>query len=85
MVRTNTSIQMKIKRGPESWSYIYVALGFALSIEASVVTMIEPLKFPWNLVIYAFVSLMTFAMFINNRWFQSKLIGLKNRYEAKER
>ena len=51
MVRTTTSVQMKIKRGSESWSYIYVTLGFALSIEASVIAMIEPLKFPWNLLV----------------------------------
>jgi hypothetical protein len=39
------TVDTKVKRGPESWSYIYIALGFALTIEATVVSMIEPLKF----------------------------------------
>ncbi|HUD25163.1 MAG TPA: hypothetical protein VMQ45_05735 [Burkholderiaceae bacterium] len=36
------------KRGGESWTYFYVALGFALSIEGTFIGMIQPLAFPWN-------------------------------------
>jgi hypothetical protein len=42
----------KVTRGPEGWAYSYIALGFALSIEATIVQMIDPLHFPWNVAAY---------------------------------
>jgi hypothetical protein len=77
------TVDTKVKRGPESWSYIYIALGFALTIEPTVVSMIEPLKFPWNIITYLIVGGLTFWLFLNNGWFQNKLVGLKIRYEEK--
>jgi hypothetical protein len=78
-------VSMTVKRGPESWTYIYVMLGFALAIEATVITMVEPVKFPWNIAIFVVIAGMTFWLFINNGWFQNKLIGMKHRYEEKGR
>jgi hypothetical protein len=84
-VTAKDSVTATVKRGPESWTYIYVMLGFALAIEATVITMIEPLKFPWNLVVFIALAVLTFWLFINNGWFQNKLIGMKIRYEEKGR
>ncbi len=53
-----------VKRGPESWAFIYTTLGFALAIESAVVAMIEPLRFPWNVVVYVVVAILTFRLFI---------------------
>ncbi len=75
----------KIKRGPASWAYIYVALGFALAIEGTIIQMITPLIFPWNFIIFSVLGIITFWLFINNGWFQDKLIGIKSRYEDKPR
>ena len=85
MIKTNVSVSASVRRGAESWTYIYVMLGFALTIEATVVTMIEPLKFPWNLVVYAIIGIITFWLFIDNGWFQNKLISMKLKYEDKSR
>ena len=75
----------KVKRGPESWAYIYVALGFALAIEGTIIQMITPLTFPWNILAYAVLSVVTGWLFIRSGRVQDKLIGIKNRYESEAR
>jgi hypothetical protein len=60
-------------------------LGFALSIGGTIIAMITPLAFPWNLIVFALFGVITFWLFINNGWFQNKLIGMKTRYEDKGR
>ena len=76
---------MKVTRGSESWAYIYVALGFTLAIEGTVIQMIDCLKFPSNLIMYVAVGALTFWLFLFDGWFQNKLIGLKNKYESRAR
>lgn len=85
MTEIKSSVSMGVKRGPESWSYIYVMLGFALTIEGTVIAMITPLSFPWNIIIFGAIGLITFRLFINSGWFQNKLIVMKIKYENKER
>jgi hypothetical protein len=82
-MKTSVTIETKVTRGPESWAYIYVALGFALAIEGTILQMIEPIRFPYNLVAYLALGAITVWLFISNGWFQNKLIGIKNRYESK--
>jgi hypothetical protein len=77
------TLEATVKRGGESWTYFYVALGFALSIEGTVVGMIQPLAFPWNLVAYLVVGAVTFWLVLFNGWFQNKLVRWKNAYEQK--
>ncbi len=74
-----------IRRGPDSWMSIYIALGFTLSIEGTFLQMFEPLRFPYSLVVYMALMAITFWLFICNGWFQNKLIGIKSRYENKAR
>ena len=82
----SASISMKVTRGPESWAYIYVALGFAVSIEGTAIDMATSvLPFPVNLVVFVVVGALTFWLFLSSGWFQNKLIGLKSRYEQKGR
>jgi hypothetical protein len=76
---------MTVKRGPTSWAYIYVVLGFTLTIEATIIQMITPLVFPWNLIGYAALGMATCWLFIDNAWFHDKLIRMKIRYESKDR
>jgi hypothetical protein len=84
-MKMTDSVQMTVKRGPDSWNYFYVTLGFALTIEGTIVGMITPLLFPWNIIAYAAVGAATIWLFIDNRWLQNKLVGLKMRYENKGR
>jgi hypothetical protein len=85
MTKSHVGVSMTVKRGPESWSYIYVTLGFTLSIEGTVISLVSPLVFPWNIVVYAIIGAVTFWMFLNNGWFQNKLLGWKANYEQKGR
>jgi hypothetical protein len=80
------TVSATVTRGPASWAYIYVALGFALAIEGTVIQMTTPpLVFPCNLLAYGVLGAVTFWLFVFNGWFQNKLIGLKNRYESQAR
>jgi hypothetical protein len=84
MVESKATLDIKVKRGPESWAYIYVALGFALTIEGTIIQMLPP-AFPWNLLTYFVIGAITFYQFIFNGRFQDKLIGVKFRYENQAR
>ena len=85
MTEIKIGVSMGVKRRPESWNYIYVMLGFALAIEGTIIGMITPLLFPWNVIAFAVIGFVTFRLFINNGWFQNKLISMKIKYENKER
>jgi hypothetical protein len=85
MTGSKMTVEAGVKRGPESWSYIYIAGGFALTIESTVIGMMTPLTFPWNIIVFGVVASITAWLFIENGWFQNKLIGLKSRYENKVR
>jgi hypothetical protein len=71
-------------RGQKSWAYIYIALGFILSIEGTIVGLVTPLSFPWNLILYLALGSITAWLFIDCGWFQNKLMAMKARYEQKE-
>jgi hypothetical protein len=74
-----------IIRGKPSWDYIYVTLGFALTIEGAIIQMIEPIRFPCNIFVYLAFGAVTSWFFIWNGWFHEKLLGLKSWYEGKTR
>ena len=60
-------------------------LGFVVTIESTVIGMIAPLIFPCNFIAFVVLAAITVWLFIDNRWVQNKLIGLKIRYESKSR
>ena len=79
------SVQMKVTRRQTNWAYFYIFLGFALSLEASIVAFVEPLRWPWNLVTFLMTSGVTVYLVLFNAWFQNKLLGWKASYEDKAR
>jgi hypothetical protein len=83
--RIGNSAEAKVVRGKQSWSYIYVALGFAIAIEGTVVQMITPLVFPWNIIVYAALAFITFRLFISSDRVHEKLLRIKRAYEDKPR
>ena len=74
-----------VKRGSGSWTYIYTVLGFVVTIESTVIGMLTPLTFPWNLAAFLILAAGTTWWFLKSGWFQDKLIGLKTQYEDKAR
>jgi hypothetical protein len=76
---SNVSVDAKVRRGPVSWAFIYLTLGFALAIESTVIPML--VSFPWNIILYIVVGAFTFWLFIRNGKFQNWLIKLKQSYE----
>jgi len=85
MAGTKATVGIAVTRGPESWSYIYITLGFALTIEAGVVSLLRPLYWPHNLIAYAATSAFTVFLWLFSGWFQNKLLGWKSTYESKAR
>ena len=83
-MKASATISTTVKRGPESWSFIYITLGFMLTIEGTIIAMLN-MRLPWSLLSYAGVSAVTVWFWICNGWFQNKLIGLKNDYESRAR
>jgi hypothetical protein len=79
------TVDAQVIRGPESWGYVYTVLGFVVTIESTVIGMMAPLTFPWNVIIFFVLALATVWLFIENKWLHNKLIGLKSRYENKPR
>ena len=78
------SADAKIQRGSESYNFFYVALGFAISIEGSIIPMIAP-NFPYNIFIFAVIAIASCWLFLFNGRFQNKLVGWKIACENKPR
>ena len=74
-----------VKRGPNSWNYFYIALGFALSIWGTIIQMVDVLRFPCNVLLYLATGAGLVWLILGNGWFQNKLIYWKGRYENRPR
>jgi hypothetical protein len=85
MTGQNVGVTMTTKRGPETWAYIYTALGFVLTIESTIIGMMTPLMFPWNVIVFVALAAITGWAFIESKWVHDKLVKLKTRYENKAR
>lgn len=79
MVETHLMVDMKVKRGPESWNYIYVMLGFVLAVGGTVISMLPFGAF--NIFVYVLFAAVAIYLFLFNGRFQNKLIGIKSAYE----
>jgi len=79
------AVSATLTRKDPSWNYIYIMMGFSLTIEGNFVGMVICLAWPYKWLIYGLFCVATVHLFTSNGWFQSKLIGVKNWYEAKPR
>jgi hypothetical protein len=50
MGSVNDQPDPSIVRGEKSWNYFYLFLGFAITIESTVIDMMSPVVFPCNLL-----------------------------------
>jgi len=71
MTGQNVGVTTQVMRGPESWGYIYTMLGFTLTIESTVIGMMTPVVFPWNIVLFVIVAPITIWAFIESGWVQT--------------
>jgi hypothetical protein len=77
---TDTS-SATVTRGSESWTYLYVVLGFALAIEGTLIQMVEPLKWPRNFALYVALIALTTWLFLFTR-FRVTLFWMRTKYES---
>ena len=68
-------------RGFQSWSFIYIVMGLLITIEGTVITMIEPLKFPWNILVFSALAAFTVLVCIKSTWFHERLFRVEQSYE----
>jgi hypothetical protein len=73
----------KVIRGPQSWAFIYMALGFTVAIELTMISLLS--ERPWNAMLCAGAVAFTVYLFVFNGWFQNKLLGIKQWCEGKAR
>ena len=85
MVNLKDEVEAEVRRGSKSWPYIYVTLGFMLTIEAGIVALIKPLMWPLSIIVYAALGVFTAFLWLFSGWFQNKLMLCKDRYESKPR
>jgi hypothetical protein len=72
--------RLRVTRGQESWTYIFSALGFALTIEGNVIAMTPSIKW-YHIPMYVAVSILTIWAFIRCTWLHDRLFALKIWYE----
>jgi hypothetical protein len=73
---------MKIRRGGASWAYLYVAFGFAITLEGIVFQLLTPpLKFPANILGFVLSAGLTVYYFIFDGRFINRVFTLKQWYE----
>lgn len=72
--------EKRIKRGKESWDFIYLVLGIFLAIEASIISII-PLEWKIKTLLLIVAFIVTGWLCLSNSWFQNILIGLKIKIE----
>jgi hypothetical protein len=70
------NVDIHLKRGNESWAYIYLIAGLLISIEGTFISM-SPLIWPCNAFLFLFIGFITFVTCVRNKWFQNKLIVMK--------
>jgi len=73
------------QRGAASWAYIYIALGFLLSFEGTIIQLITPLRWPYDLIFYVPLFVLTSLVFLASGRFQGWLVRLKTMYEDRFR
>jgi hypothetical protein len=71
---------LQVIRGPISWGYFYILLGFAISIEGTIIQM-TPLRCPWNIILFVAIGCATGYLILRKGWCQNKLVELKERIE----
>lgn len=73
-----------VKRGPQSWAYIYMVLALILGIAIAIISVLDIPGLAKAIVIGA-VSIAIIVIIIADRRVQNSLLRLKGAYEDKVR
>ena len=76
----SSMLEIGIKRGKESWMFIYFVLGILLAIELFFVSLLG-VDTIWKSVLGGVISAFIIYLCLLNAWFQNKIIGLKTKIE----
>lgn len=81
------SCEAQVRRGEVAWTYLYTVLGFALTIETGVVSLMSPypLQWPLNLAVLLVAAIITTVAILDNGTVQNQLFRAKEHYESKFR
>lgn len=83
-VKMSDKVDFKIKRGEESWKYIYTILGFMLTIEGTIVSMFSISAICKILLFFITIAVTSFLFFESSK-FQNILFSFKSKMEEKLR
>ena len=79
-VEMKSTLEMKIKRGKESWAFIYLVFGILVALALFVINTI-PVSWGYKIVIFLVAVFVLIWLCLSNAWFQNKIIGLKIKIE----
>lgn len=77
-------LEKRVKRGKESWGFIYSIYGILLAAETFIISIIPQ---SWVIKVVIFIATFFFSTWLCmfNPWFQNKLVGLKTEIEERWR
>ncbi|GEM_PF-4812824 len=79
-MKTTVMIEKRIKRGKESWIFIYSAFGILFALTAFFISTL-PIIWYFKITVFMVATLILIYLCLCSVWFQNKLIGLKIKLE----
>ena len=74
------SLEKRIKRGKESWTFIYFVFGVLFALATFIISIIS-VNWIYKTVVFVVTFFILIYLCLCNVWFQNKLIGLKIKLE----
>ncbi|HED38510.1 MAG TPA: hypothetical protein ENI76_09760 [Ignavibacteria bacterium] len=77
------SIEMKIKRGERSQSYLWLAYTILLTITIATISVL-PIDTLYKIIAIILSVFFLFRLCLHNSWFRNKIVGIFNKVAEKE-
>lgn len=84
-MQASASATATVIRGEKSWTFLYLVAGFAVSTEATVVQMIEPLHWLAREALFAVVAGLTLWQVLASGSMQDRLLRWQATHEGRAR
>lgn len=80
VVKIKDTLEKQVKRGRESWNFIYFVFGILLTLTLFIIGIVD---FPIikKVITFFIIFIVLIWLCFLNGWFQNKLIGLKIKIE----
>lgn len=76
------SLEIKVKRGEESWNYFVLIFGIISALLISVVSLVELYRITKIILVTVVIVLSFYCCFINN-WYRNKIVGIMTKLKDK--